>query len=739
MKRVFALTLCLALALGLAAPCLADEEPQPEAVIDAAAQEEPSAAEQTLDEGLAALTLQVKQTLDIDDDYADFSSDYYDGPSPLWSLYWTDEDRQLSVEARPDGTVVNMYRWQSSGRNERFYGFDPAFPAISMDQARAQAEVWCGRLFTGAESGRLDEQRIYLGSEGYYRFEGTVLKNGLDSPVTFSIVIDGSGMTSFYRSDRDGYAGELPEAAQGDEAGAEAALAGAVELELRWVSDGEGGARLMYVPVGDRTVVDASTGEAVDMDALYEALDEKGMRYGYDTMASAEAPEADAAMDGGAVLTDTELASIENYGDVLDQTAVDETLRALEALGLDGFEMVRCSYAMDSQTGDVTASVRYTGTMTRDCLYGLSADAFDQAVDAGQDMTIYKYITLNAKTGALMDLSTSYPVWEREEDQPDLEEQAELALPFVEQVLPALADQVAGCTLKGYDERDGVVLAQVRDGYFYPDNRIEVHADPASGVVDQLWYVWDEDVDFGPAEDVVDADEALEAYVAALDVTLGYVAWPIDVMKEPDGPYADWLRWGYTYVEELRLAYYYAGTDQVRGVDAVTGEAALIAERDDAFVYDDLDGEENGEAIELLGLAGVGFSGGSFLPEQELTVRDAALLLLRAGGNYAPEDDDEKLGGQAIYQGFLSAGDWDPDAAVSRIAFLRMLVGPSRYGYAVQLAGVWDAGFDDVDEADEAVAAVARALGLADGEELEPDETLTRSDAAALLCRFMER
>ncbi len=750
MRRAFALLLALALAVSLTVPVLAaGDEPEEgqEPQIDLGMLEPGEGTvsfpvpeqEQTMDADLSALTLKVKQTLDIDDDYTDFSSDYYDGPSPLWSLGWSDETRQLTVEARPDGTVVNMYRWENGGVNERFYGFDPAFPAITMDQATAQAESWCEKLFTGEESARLDETRVYLGTEGYYRVSGTVLKNGLDSPITFDMVIDGSGLTSFYRRDQNGYVGELPEAVKGDEAGAEASLAGAVQLELRWVSDGEGGARLQYVPVGPRTVADPVTGEAVDMDALYESLDEKGMNYAYDTMA-AEAPMAEEAMaDGGVSLTETEIASIENYGDVLDGAAIDKALQANEALGLEGFEQARCSYAMDAESGDVTASVRYTGTMTDERLYGYSQEAFEQAVKDGQDMTIYKYFTLDAKTGAIKSLSTSYPIWEKQEGMLGLVDQAGFAEQFIADTVPELAAEVAGCTLKGYDEGEELTFARMYEGYFYPDDRIEIHVDPTSGVVDQFWYTWDEDVAFGPSEDVIDADEALAAYTDALELTLGYVAWPIDVTKEPDGPYADWLRWGTTYVEELHLAYYFAGTDKVEGVDAVTAEAVLDRQLEDAYTYDDLDGVENGDKIELLGLAGVGFSGGSFLPDQELTGRDAAVLLLRAGGNYAPEDDDERLAEQAYHQGLVPDGQFEPQAAVTRIEYLRMLLTPSRYGYAAALTGVWDAGFSDVDEADQAIAAIARALGLADGKKLEPDETLTRADAAALLARFMER
>lgn len=750
LRRFFALMICLALALGLAAPVLAEEGEGPAAAEspetsvglpspddDASAPSAPE--EQSMDDALADLTLKVKELLDVDDGYTDFSSDYYDGPDPMWSLRWTDGARQLSADVRPDGTVLSVNFWAEGEQGGHFYGFDPAFPEVTADEAMAQAEDWCERLFTGAESAVPESIRIYLGEDGYYRIGGTVQKNGLPSPITFTMIMEKSGLTSFYRSDRARFVGELPAAeAEADASDAAAALAMGVELELRWVLDGADGAKLMYVPVGPRMAVDAQSGEAVDMDALYASLAKNGESYDYGAYAAADTAEAEESM-AGVYLTETELASIENYGDVLDQDAVDETLRKIEALGLDSFEMVRCSYSMDSETGDVTASVRYTAPMTEDELYGYSPDAYAAAVENGLDMTIYKYFTLDAKSGELMSVSTSYPLWDREESGQSLPEQAERAEAFLDLVAPALAAEAAGCTLKGYDERDELVFAQVHEGYFYPENYLSVHVDSGSGVVDAFHCVWDEDVTFGQAEDIISQDEALAAYTDALDVTLGYVAWPVDVTAEDGEPYADYLRWGYTYVEQLRLGYYFDGTDEVQGVDALSGEVRRVEEQADTYAYDDLEDVPEAEQIELLGAAGVGFAGGKFLPEAELTNRDAVMLLLRAEGVYAMEDDDQRLAEQAYYEGFLASRDADLDETVSRIAFLRMLIGASKYGYAAGLTDVWDAGFADVDAADEAVAAIARALGMAEGDALEPETVLTRAGAAALLYRFMDR
>ena len=750
MKRWIALMLALVMAAALAVPAFAETEDEaPE--IDTGMMDledtvcflAPEQEQADMQERLEAVTLAVKNTLDVGDAYTDFSGEYRDGISPRWSLYWSMDGRELNVEADEAGKVLSADRWTDSGVSDRFYGFDPAFPSVGRDEAERQADDWLDRLFTGEESGRIDSVRASLGRSGYYIFRGGVLKNGLPSPVSFTLIVDGEGLRSFYRSDSySGYVGALPAPEpETDEADAAQALAGAVELELRYVSDGEGGARLRYVPVGPYTVVDAGTGEAVDMDALYAAVG--GDRGSNEAAMDAEAPEGEAVMaGGGAILTETELASIENYGDVLDQTAIDEALRAVKALGLDGFAMSRCSYALDSDSGDVTATARYAGTMTEEELYGFSSRAFEDAQEQGRDLVIYKTVLLDGKTGQIRSVYTQYPLWERDGDVTMSQRAARRAAEnFLKNTVPELAEQSALCTLKGYNEGEDstVVYARTHEGYFFPENTLTVAVNPSTGTVDSFTVQWDEDVDFAPAEDIVGGEEALDAYIGALDMTLGYVAWPLDVTLEENAVYADSLEWGYTYVEELRLAYFYGGTDSVRGVDALTGEAVTETGADGAFAYDDLDGEDRADMIRALGLAGIGFAGGKFRPEAALTQRDALVLLLQADGSSVDPAEEQWLREQAVRRGFISDEAWDPDGPVSRMALLRMLLGPSRYGAAAELSGVWDAGFKDVDEADAPYAAIARALGLAEGETLEPEAALTRADAAEILCRFMER
>lgn len=749
MKRILSLMLALALLAGLGVFAWAEPEPdeteeQDEYAIDTMLPEldetivlpvpelegEPAAG---MGQQLADITLQVKNTLGVDDDYTEFYSDFSDGLFPRWSLNWSDDSRQLSVDVSAGGVIQNVYRWEDSEKLDRFYGFDPAFPALTRTEAEEQAEAWFEKLFTGEESARVDSVRTYLGKDGYYRFAGTVLKNGLESPVTFYLSLDGRGIYSFNRSDTySGYVGELPNAKPAaKKTDASAALKEAVELELYYVSDEDGSARLRYVPVGPYTVVDAQTGEAVDMDALYASLDSIRGENGIYAMDAAADMEVAAGADGGAFLTEVELDSIANYGDVLDQDALDEDLRGLAALGLEGFEMQRGSYSMDSESGDVTASLRYTAQMTEEQLYGYSEDNFLEAQSWGDDLTIFKYITVDAKTGKLMSVSTSYPLWLEDDlwsiSWPQL---AEAADAFLAQAVPDMAESAELCTLSGYNvKKNDRFYARVQDGYFFPENYISVTVNPGSGTVDNFRYTWDEDMTFASAEDIVTEDEAVDAYADALDVTLGYAAWPVDTTAEEIIPYAMYLDSYIAYVEELTLVYYYGGLDDVEGVDALTGEAVVDTEEaSGAFTYDDLEDVASADEIIALGEAGIGFAGGKFEPAAELTQRDAVTLLLQAGGSGSVPKDDEALMQRAAWQGFVTPAEWGPDGVLTRMEFTKMLLGASRYGDAAELL---DKGDDD------GYIAIAEALGMTVRSPWE--NVLTREIAASLLYRFMDR
>ena len=76
--------------------------------------------------------------------------------------------------------------------------------------------------------------------------------------------------------------------------------------------------------------------------------------------------------------------------------------------------------------------------------------------------------------------------------------------------------------------------------------------------------------------------------------------------------------------------------------------------------------------------------------------------------------------------------------ALTRMGFVRMLLGASRYGAAAELEGIWNANTERVYQADAGYASIARALGMLTG--VQPlNAPCTRGDGVELLYRFMCR
>lgn len=689
----------------------------------------------SMDDVLADITLVVKETADVSDDYTDFSGNWDDYLGGRWELYWSGGIGSLSVTADADGKILDYWCYSDADSSDRFYGFDAQFPALDEAEAEKTAQERLSRFMGADETAHIETARTEL-DDGSYRYGGRVWMFGVESPVTFSMVLLGDGtLRSYSRSDSyDRYAGDIPsaEAAVKQSAAAEA-LAETVAMELYWVSDGEGKAALRYVPAFARHIVDAENGECVDMDARYAAFNEIG--YGPDTVAMAT--EA-AAMDTGAGngLTEVELASVQGYAEAMEAAELDARLRELDELGLsDGFELLGARYSQDAD-GAIYCDLTYTKTMTDDQLYGYSLENYNEWLSYGEELIIRKYIRMDAKTGVLQSVSTGYPLWERDStaDEGDTQSVAEA---FLQSAAPDEFAASALCTLSDWD--DGTVWAQREKGYFYPENRLTVTVNAASGAVDEYDRVW-EDVSFGTAKPVAE-QKAIEAYIDALDVTLGYAAWPVSVNDRADyADYADY--YGYSWVAELKLAWYYSGTDAVAGVDAVGGTVIPASPEGAGYVYSDLDGCAAAEAIERLAAAGIGFDGGFFRPDEPLDMRTAAVLLLQADG-YDPADwDDARLGEFFADAGMIQAERWNPDAAVSRMDFLKMLLSASRYGDVCDLAGVWQTDYEDqavVAKGDMGYAAVAQALGLVTDAQLKPSAVCTRAMAAEMLCAFLQR
>ncbi len=713
----------------------------------------PAMAAEAADQRLTQVTLAVKGTLGIGDEYTEF----YGEPDETalgtrWSLSWKNGEGELKVTATDEGKVLSLNRWESGVKVEPVPGGSfggLTFPAMTREEAAQRARSFLDKVLAGNEKVTFsDEGEESLSAESY-NFTGQVELNGLPSPMTVSVRVrlsDGE-VTRFWRGDVSDYAGAPGEATTSTTADkARELLKTTLDLRLEYVlewdgeEEGEKKAVLRYLPNStDEFYVDAATGELVNLTQLRSKL-----RQQYETGGAANKFMAGAVMDSAAeevapTLTDTELEGVAKLEGVLDKEALDGKIKAWKELGLDKYTLGSASYSVDRETGDVTARVSYA---------------------RNSEEGIYRrYVTVDAKTGELFGMYGSNPYRPALGDETSGEYKAlltdEKAQAKGEAFLKTLwPDQFA--QTERYSEAEGesraaehsFTFAQKVNGYFFPGNSITVRVDGTDGSIMGFSKGFDQGVTFDSAEGLITREAALEVWCNSFPVELGYMEIPValDLSKE-----FELLRnAGYSYYNALKPGYALGDREiWYTGVDAKTGElTSPKAAQSEKMFYDDLEGHWAKEILDELARYNVGWMGGKAQPDKALTQLDYIVLLASANGyGYDPAEKEnvDYLYEFAYRQGLLTRAEREENRELTRSELIKMLLNSEGYGPVAQLSGIFRCDFTDageIPEADLGYAALAQGLGIVEGDaqgRYAPRRPALRSEAAVVLWKYMKR
>lgn len=716
MKKLLSIILCLALLLSVGLPAMA--------------------AGDSLEKRLTAVTKAVKKTLSIGDEYTEFSGDANEDPvNPVWNLYWTSDTKNLNVTANESGKVLRFTYDDGKTAESRFWGFDPAFPKGDEAEALKTAQAFADKLMGDKESVKL-EPDSRSSTDSLY-FTSTLLLNGLPSPVEVTMRLRAADLVVLSYRRTDAYSSVIPgvpSAKSNTSAGkAEELLKSILKLTPYYVLEDDGKtASLRYVSEteGDY-IVTAADGKLVDLEQVYAELADDYNRNGYkltmDSAASAEAAE-DGGSAGGSRLSETELSGIEKLKDVRSKDALDKGIRAIKALGIDSQWTLETTNYIRNADEDILATLRYSRPMNED-----ERAAMGEGWD-GELLQVSKYVRVDARTGALRAVSTYNYAIDRYDTPTVTDESRALAESFLKEQFP---EEFAQSAAHGEPQNGLMVYAQKVNGYLFPESRASIKIGK-TGCVDELWVHWQSGVTFESAEGVISADEAVKACFDAFEMPLSYLEYPVlqnNMLV-------------YKYV--LAYALHQPDNDSYfGGINAKTGEPVWKSYRSAAiYSYTDLAGCFGRTQIEALAAYGVGLSGDKFQPKAKLDQKTMLALLVSACGyeiDLSDEDALDRLYSIASNEGLIAMADRAPDAAVTRMTFIKTLLGASIYGEAAKVKGIYTCPFADKDkiaESDLGYAALAYGLGMARGDELgrlNPTSTMTRQEAAVMLYHFMKR
>ncbi len=747
-KRIIAVALGVVMALSAAA--------QAAALPEGASSYGPTSAGDTAFEAnsdaLARVTLAVKGALGIDDSYTSFSgSSSKTGALNYWSLNWSSDDGSIYVRANDAGKVLSYSYYDSSSDVAVEWSrlFSARIPQNSREDALEAAKAFIAPLLDENESVEWQSAGgVRELSVDTYFIAGTLMINGVKSPISINLNVRASDLTVTRFNRGDGYTMLLPEVPSADAPAdineAAKQLRGAYTLELQYVLNDDGQPVLRYVLTNSKELlVDAKTGELIDVDALREEIRDAGTG-GYMTEAAEDA--SDKVLMSNASLSAVEQQAIEKLEGVKGIDELETVARAMDALGLTSkFSLVSSSY---SQVSYVDPAAREGDEEDVTDVYATLRFVRDRRDDNGDIIRTSKTVRLDAKTGEF----TSVSGYSNEPTTLD------------EKVLAANAEAFAKEHAEHFDSYElyeGNQYKWSSETYFtyyrtengvpFKQDSITVSVDGSDGSIVSFSYGYTDDLTFPTTDGIIDMDAAIDAYFGAYTVELGYAELPTAVTPEDPRPLcAAFAEAGYSYIYELRLVYGAELNDGwLRGVDAKTGEAIVQkSEPRTGITYDDADLSYAAAIAKELGEYGVGYVGGKLNPTAAITQLDMLCLLLSADGYMIPaeptEDDINYFYTRAEWLGVTFA-EKDPTATVSRIEFVRALVGMTTYGSAAKLEGIWAPGFADdttLAASDIGYLAIAKALGIVSGDTdggFHPNDAMSRQDALIVLYNYMTK
>ena len=691
------------------------------------------AAAATTDQRLSQVTQLVKATLDIPDTYTSFYGDLAETEfRTMWSLNWDREGESLRVSADETGKI---YRYTLS--RDTVSDHTAAFPSVSQSEAAKTAQEFFDRVLSGSESAVLSvEPGNQTVDANQYVFRTNLLLYGLPSPIDVSVTVDAwtGEVLHFFRDDQyTAYVGTIADPGKvfsTDTAESTARgkagnlLKGTMEFRLEYVLDDSGErAVLRYLPEPTHDYYVTTSGALVDLTELYQKLLEENGTAGGTGNDSATAGES---ADNG--LTEAEQAGIAQMAGVKSKEALDRSVRAWQQLGLSGASLSSCSYWLDQETGDVTASLSYSGS-----------EGWRRSV------------TVDAKSGDL--LSVSGPTWGEEnfKAKVSLEKAQTTAESFLNTLWP---EQWKLCGLYEATEAENgstahyFVFAQQVNGYFFPTNSITVAVDGEDGAIVNLYRSFDAAPTFDSPEGVISEEAALDAWYDTYTVTLGYLEVP-QALKNYGGQYQQLMDLGYQYLNSLELGYVLEQEEYASGIDAKTGAPVRPAPTEpQGITYSDLAGCWGREQAETLAAYGVGWLGGTLRPKEQLTQLDWLALLVSLEGYLADLQEEgtaDRVYERAYSMGLLSREDREDGRLMTRGEVVRMLLDYGGYGAAAQIPGIFRCTFSDeaaIPAEYYGYAAIAQGLGVVQGDgggRFAAGRVATRLEAVVMVYQFMAR
>ncbi|AEY65276.1 hypothetical protein Clo1100_1022 [Clostridium sp. BNL1100] len=631
----------------------------------------------------------VKSKIDIPKECTKFSYNIYNRNDQIvWSLAWTDEDSQKNVNVQVDQdnfiSSYNSYDYMPSDGKK--------IPKYSKEQAYKIAEQFVNRLNPKLmDEFKLNETNDY-GYNGGYSINYIRQVNGIkyrNNYINISVnsytgkVI--SYTCNYSKNTKFEDSSKIISLNQAQKAFAEK-LGLKLVYNVKFEKD-KSETYLAYVPKATNKYIDAVTGE-VETATNYML---------YENALSSQAQKM-AAMDAAGTvsniaLTPDELDAVNSISNLITKDTADKKLRSLSNFNLDSSFKLTNSYL--GKVWRNSNSLAWTLTYTK-------------VLDESKKLTREVQITVDAKTGALIEFWTNYTSPTGAVPQKSEEQAKVICDEALKTLIPDIYAKVKfDDSYIKYDSKPensySFKYIRIENGLECPDNYISISYDNLSGNISSFYTYWAKDLKFDDPKNVISVEEANKVMFNKIGYEIQYIPDDSDTEETLIMDY----KLGVSNTRNAVLGYF---TDSSKPciISAVNGDildnSGRVYKDNKVADYTDVNGIKAEDKVKVLTQIGIRYIQDELKPADVLLQKDYFILLSRLNDFYymdkATDNDKmiENMYNQLISQGIITKAEKAPLSVVTREDAAKYFIKFKGLSEVAEIKGIYKSSFKDANK-----------------------------------------
>jgi hypothetical protein len=652
-----------------------------------------------------------------------------------WNLNWSSKDSTERITIQADNTG-NIISYDYYNANDGFYA-----PKYLKSELKSTADQFLKKIASNIYENVNYKSSTFQGVYGgQYIYQYERVANGIPMPentISIGVNYETGKVVSYYGNWI--YDVKIPSAqVKLSESEAAAKIGKKVTMKLgyqnKYTTDKNGKTKieafLVYYPDQSYLAVDAKTGEVytTQNEVIYD---------NFSTRSTAEASNED---KGG--LTEEEIIKVEELSGLISR---ESAIKAITG---------NSSLLIDTNLKSITARLYKRSNyynMTQDEIYVWDiylSDPREVNYETGDIYRSYATASVDAKTGKILSFNASVKdyynmdkkEWESVKVKYTMKQGQTILEKFLKSQIPdiyknSVLTNNQESYIIGFKEEKEVYggyyynYERVNEGVNYSYNGIYGAVDGITGKIYSYSYNWDNNITFESPKNVMSAEKAFDYYIALDGFKLVYETNNTYTYTADE---AKTLMYDYNYNKDTEIRLVYRTDIYPNYISPFNGkqldyEGKEYKDANVTYNYSDISGLSQERNIKLLADLGIGFSGGSFVPNKAITNQEVINFLSNL----------------SIYYDTTKYSLENNSLALNRLDAAKFTIQILNYEKVAQIKGIYNIDFKDkafLSEESMGYAALAHGLGLVKADannEFRPTASLTRAEAADMLIALM--